>query len=81
MLNARNEEIVNAANEFLFNEFEYPPTIQNLKGPDIHRVAKWLAKDPKSKSKIIDIINRLLIDADRFTLIGLLKSILKDIIV
>lgn len=80
MLDARNQEVVNLAKNYIFNQIqELSRYNESMSGPDIRRVAKWLVKDPSLKTEIMEKINEALVTENDEYSLGLCAILVKNI--
>ena len=80
MLDARNQDVVNLAKNYIFNQIqELSRYNESMSGPDIRRVAKWLVKDPSLKTEIMEKINEALVTENDEYSLGLCAILVKNI--
>jgi hypothetical protein len=83
MLEARNEDIVAIASDYLDEWLkETPddfPNAQKLNGPDIYRIAKWLSRDPNLKVELMQKIEDLIKKAEYSEQVSRCKTVLEQI--
>jgi hypothetical protein len=83
MLEARNEDIVAIASDYLDEWLDETPDdfpdAQKMKGPDIYRIAKWLCKDPNIKVELEQKIEDLIKKAEYSEQVSRCKTVLEHI--
>ena len=78
-LDVRTEPVLDTAMKYVNICLDYPKDYE-IRGPDITRVGRWLAKDPKLKAKLIEKAEKLLKEPSDIEFVSLNTRFILDII-
>ena len=79
MLDIRNQEVIDLAKDYVLKEIRELSSYENILGPNISKVAKWLARDPSLKTEIMEKINEALVTENDEYSLGLCAILVKNI--